>query len=170
MVAVKSVKIDGEMIYIFKSAVYIYQSSTGYTLQLDLIVSEVVLKKYKNIENLILEIELEDGRILNSIMTLKILSGGLPQLNLYCELDGIDDYEDFELVHENDPCFPQIQDGITIEDIRKVEMPQEEIRLKLTLPIDQVEWLNSQKKGTLNEMFEGIIFDLLKNRKEAREA
>ncbi|WP_445489813.1 hypothetical protein [Niallia sp. 03133] len=40
--------------------------------------SEVVVIKYKNEENLILEIELQDGRVINSFMHLKSLSGGLP--------------------------------------------------------------------------------------------
>ncbi len=90
MVAVKSVKVDGESIHIFKSAIYIFESSEGYTLQLDVIVSEVVVKKYQKEENLIIEIELEDGKIIESIMHLNILPGGLPQLNLFCELGDIE--------------------------------------------------------------------------------
>lgn len=105
MVAVKSVKIDGENIYIFKSAIYIFESSMGFTLQLDVIVSEVIVKKYKKEENLIIEIELEDGRIVESIMHLKILPGGLPQLNLFCEIDSIEDYDGFDTFHENDSFF-----------------------------------------------------------------
>ncbi|MDN3016406.1 hypothetical protein PH210_09350 [Paenibacillus sp. BSR1-1] len=153
MVSVKTVIIDGESIHVFKSAIYLFESSTGITLELDLIVSEVTVKKYKKMENLIMEIELEDGRIINSIMHVKVFSGGLPQLNLFCELDDIYEYEDFNKVNENDAWFPNIEEGITLEEIRKVEMPIEEVSLKLKLPIDQVEWLKSQKKGALNEMF-----------------
>ncbi|MCL6573492.1 MAG: hypothetical protein K6T88_17700 [Bacillus sp. (in: Bacteria)] len=69
---VRSVKIDGESIHIFKSAVYIFESSSGLTLVVDLIVSEVVVNKYKKVENLIIEIELENSRIINLIMHLKI--------------------------------------------------------------------------------------------------
>lgn len=162
MVVVKSVRIDGEKIYIFKSAIYVFQSSLGYSLQLDIIVSEVVVKKYKQFENLILEIELEDGRIINSIMKLKILPGGLPQLNLYSELDSIDEYEDFNRLNENDVWFPNIEKGITIEEIRKVEMPDEELKLKLKLPIDQTEWLSKQKKASLNDIFKDMIFEYWK--------
>ncbi|MEH7336446.1 hypothetical protein V7161_27860 [Neobacillus drentensis] len=157
MVSVKTVIIDGEIIHVFKSAIYLFESSTGITLELDLIVSEVTVKKYKKMENLIIEIELEDGRIINSIMHVKVFSGGLPQLNLFCELDGIHEYEDFNKVNENDAWFPNIEEGITLEEIRKVEMPIEEVSLKLKLPIDQVEWLKSQKKGALNEMFKEWI-------------
>ena len=60
-----------------------------FTLELDMIVSEVAVKRYKNEENLIVEIELEDGRIISSIMHVKVLSGRLPQLNVYVELGDI---------------------------------------------------------------------------------
>lgn len=159
MVVVKSVTIDGESIHVFRNAVYIFESSSGFTLELNLIVSEVVIKKYKTIENLIVEIELEDGRIINSIMHVKILAGGLPQLNLFCELDEIQEYEDFDRVNENDSWFPSIEDGITIEAIRKVEMPNEDVSLKLNLPIDQVEWIKKQKKKSLNEIFQEMIYE-----------
>ncbi|MBV7505417.1 hypothetical protein KW850_09135 [Bacillus sp. sid0103] len=159
MVVVKSVTIDGESIHVFRNAVYIFESSSGLTLELDLIVSEVVLKKYKSVDNLIVEIELEDGRIINSIMHVKILSGGLPQLNLFCELDDIQEYEDFDRVNENESWFPNIEDGITIEEIRKIEMPNEDVNIKLNLPIDQVEWIKKQKKKTLNEIFQNMIYE-----------
>jgi hypothetical protein len=159
MVVVKSVTIDGESIFVFRNAVYIFESSSGITLELNLIVSEVVVKKYKNVENLIVEIEFEDGRIINSIMHVKILSGGLPQLNLFCELDDIQEYQDFDRVNENDSWFPNIEDGITIEEIRKVEMPKEDVSFKLNLPIDQVEWIKKQKKKSLNEIFQELIYE-----------
>jgi hypothetical protein len=159
MVVVKSVKIDGESIPVFRNAVYIFESSSVFSLELNLIVSEVVVKKYKNVENLIVELELEDGRIINSIMHVKIMSGGLPQLNLFCELDDIHEYEDFDRVNENESWFPNIEEGITIEEIRKVEMPNEDVSVKLNLPIDQVEWLKKQKKKTLNEIFQKIIYE-----------
>lgn len=165
MVVVKSVTIDGESIHVFRNAVYIFESSSGFTLEVDLIVSEVVVKKYKNVDNLIVEIELEDGRIINSIMHVKILSGGLPQLNLFCEIDDPQEYEDFNRVNENDSSFPNIEDGITIEEIRKVEMPNEDVSIKLNLPIDQVEWLKKQKKKTLNEIFQEMIYEYLEKLK-----
>jgi hypothetical protein len=157
MVGIKSVKIDGESLHVFKSAIYILVSSSGFTLELGMIVSEVVVRKYRKVENLIIEIELEDGRIINSIMHLKIFSDGLPQLNLFCELDDIQDYDDFDKLNENDSWFPNIEDGITLEEIRSVEMPNEEISLKLNLPIDQAEWLKNQKKASLNELFKKFI-------------
>lgn len=153
MVDVISVKIDGESIHVFNSAIYIFESSSGCTLELDLIVSEVTLKKYRKMENLIMEIELKDGRIINSIMHLKVLPGGLPQLNLFCEVDDIQEYEGIIKVNENDAWFPNIEKGITLEEIRKVEMPMEDVSLRLKLPIDKVEWLKTQKKGALNELF-----------------
>lgn len=163
MVVLKSVKIDGESIHLFKSVIYIFESSSGFTLQLDMIVSELVVKKYKEFENLIVEIELEDGRILNSIMHLKIFQGRLPLLNLFCELDDIQEYENIKVVNEDDAWFPNVEEGITIEDIRKVEMPIEEARLKLKLPIDQVEWLKNQKTKDLNDIFKEMIYELWKS-------
>lgn len=162
MAAVKTVKIDGEIIHIFNSAIYIFESHSGFTLELDMIVSEVMFKKYKQEQTLIIEIELEDGRIIDSIMHLKTLSGGLPQLNLFCDLDDIDEYEDFDRVDENSSWFPNVEDGITLEEIRKVEMPNEDVSLKLKLPIDQVEWLKKQKKKDLNEMFTHLIYEIWK--------
>ncbi len=162
MVTVKSVKIDGERIHVFKSAIYIFESSSGFTLEMDLIVSEVVIKKYKMVENLIIEVELENGRIINSIMHVKILPGGLPQLNLFCDLDDVEEFADIDQVNENDSWFPNIEEGITLYEIRKVEMPDEEIGLKIKLPIDQVEWLKAQKKAALNEMFKEFIYEYWK--------
>ena len=162
MVVVKSVTIDGESIHTFRTAIYIFESSSGFTLELDLIVSEIAIKKYKTIENLIVEIELEDGRIIHSIMHVKILTGGLPQLNLFCQIDDSQEYEGFNRVNENDAWFPNVEEGITIEEIRKVEMPNEEVSLKLNLPIDQAEWLKSQKKRDLNELFKEFICDYWK--------
>jgi hypothetical protein len=157
MTAVKSVKIDGEDIHIFNSAIYIFESQTGYTLELDLIVSEVTVRKYKKVENLIIEIELENGRLIDSIMHLKNLPGGLPQLNLFCDLEDIDEFDDLDRVSESSSWFPNAEEGITLEDIRKVEMPDEDISLKLKLPIDQVEWLKKQKRARLNELFNEFI-------------
>jgi hypothetical protein len=159
MVVAKSIKIDGESIHVFKYAIYIFESSSGFTLEVDLIVSEIVVKKYHKEDHYIIEIELEDGRMINSIMQLKALPGGLPQLNLFCELDDIKGYEDFDLVNENDSWFPNVEEGITLAQIRKVEMPNEDISLKLKLPIDQVEWLKNQKKARLNELLKELIYD-----------
>ncbi len=133
----------------------------GYTLELDMIVSEVVLKKYKDEANLFIEIELEEGRIVSSIMHLKTLPGGLPQLNLFCEIDDLEEYGDFDRVNENDSYFPNIEDGITLEEIRKVEMPKEKVTLKLNLPIDQAEWLKEQKTKDLNEILKELIYQYL---------
>jgi len=159
MAVVKSVKFDGEDIYVFKNAIYIFESSSGFTLEVDLIVTEVVLKRYRKEDSLIVEIELEDGRIINSIMHVTVLPGRLPQLHLFCELDDLKEYEGINIVNEHDSWFPAIEEGITLEEIRKVEMPDEAITLKLTLPIDQVEWLKNQKKKYLNEMFKEIIYN-----------
>jgi hypothetical protein len=158
MVAVKTVKIDGEPIHIFNGVIYIFESSSGVTLEVDVIVSEVVKKRYKNEETLIVEIELEDGRIINSIMRVKVLSGKLPQLSMFTEIDEPDEYPDFLRVNDTS-LFPNIEEGITIEEIRKVEMPNEKITLKLNLPIDQTEWLAKQKNAVLNDLFKELIYD-----------
>ncbi len=158
MVKVKAVKIDGEDIHMFNSAIYILESSSGFTLDLDIIVSEVVVKKYRNEESLIVEIELEDGRMVTSYMNLKSLAGGLPQLNLFCEISDSSEYNDLPIMNENDLLFPNIEEGITLEEIRKYEMPNEKITLKLTLPIDQVEWLKKQKSKDLSEIIKEVIY------------
>lgn len=165
MVSVKSVKIDGQNIYFFNSAIYIFKSSTGHTLQLDIIVSEVTLNKYKNEESLILEVELLDGRIISSIMLVNTLPGGLPQLNLFYELaeQELDEYDDFLQVDEGLANFPNIEQGLTLAEIRNVEMPNEKINLKLNLPIDQVEWLKMQKTKDLNSLFKELLNEYLKS-------
>lgn len=162
MIGVKSVKIDGESIHIFNSMIYIFEAGSGFTLEADLIVSEVVVKKYKHEDTLIVEIELGDGRIISSIMNVKILSGRLPQLNVYMELEDAGEYPDIQRINENDALFPSLEDSITIEEIRKVEMPNDKINLKLNLPIDQVEWLKTQPSHTLNDLFTKLIYDYWK--------
>lgn len=159
MSKVKTVKIDGEEIYLFNSAIYIFESSSGNTLELEMIVSEVTVKKYRNEDTLIVEIELHDGTVINSIMHVKVFSGRLPQLHLFCEIDDPDEYMGVDRVNENDLWFPNIEEGITIEGIRKVEMPIEDVSLKLKLPIDQVEWLKKQKKQTLNDLIKEMIYE-----------
>jgi hypothetical protein len=158
MVGVKSVKIDGDPIYVFKSIIYLFESNSGCTLELDMIVSEVVVKKYRNEDTLIIEFELEDGRQYSSIMHLKVLSGRLPQLNLYMEVEDPDEYAALQRISENDSTFPNLEAGITIEEIRKVEMPNERVTLKLNLPIDQAEWLKGQKTKELNDLFKELIY------------
>ena len=162
MVTVHSVKIDGESIRVFNSAIYIFESGSRLTLELDMIVSEVTLNKYRNEDNLITEIELDDGRIFSSIMNLKAFSEGLPQLNLICEIEDPGEYPGFDQVNEHDSSFPNIEEGITIEEIRKVEMPNKSITLKLNLPIDQTEWLLNQKNKELNIIFKEIIYEYWK--------
>lgn len=95
-------------------------------------------------------------------MQLKIWSGGLPQLNLYCEVDDIEEFGDFDKVTENDTFFLNIEKGNTLEEIRKVEMPNEKIALKLYLPFDQVEWISKQKNKDLNEIFKEMIYEYWK--------
>jgi hypothetical protein len=139
MVGIKSITIDGELVYMFNSAIYIFESSSDSTLEVDIIVSEVTLRKYKDRESLIAEIELDDGGLLSSFMYLKSLPGKLPRFSLFCELDQDEKYEGILRISENDLAFPDIEEGITLGDTRKVEMPNEKVMLKLTLPIDQVE-------------------------------
>ena len=167
MVKVKSVKIDGEEVYFFNSAVYIFADSTGYTLELDMIVSEVRQRKYENEENLIIEMELEDGRVFSNIMHVRPWPGKLPGLTLFCGISSVDEYPGFAVVGENDVEFPDIEAGITLEEIRKVEMPFEKNSLRLNLPIERTEWLSSQKKGKLSDLFQEMIYDYWdKQRKE----
>ena len=86
----------------------------------------------------------------------------MPQLNLICEIEDFDEYPGFDQVNEHDSSFPNIEEGITIEEIRKVEMPNKSINLKLNLPIDQTEWLHKQKSKELNEIFKEMIYEYWK--------
>lgn len=157
MAGIKSINLDGKEIYLFNSAIYIFESYAGSTLEVDLIVSEVTLRKYQNRESLITEIELEDGGLVSSFMFLKPVPGKLPRLSLYCELDPEESYEGILRISEDKPDFPDIEAGITLEEIRKMEMPNEKITLKLNLPINQVEWLKDQKNKDINELFNELL-------------
>jgi hypothetical protein len=166
MVTVKTVKIDGKSIFVFNSEIYIIESIEGYTLELDIVVSEVTLRKYQREDTLIVEIELEDGSLISSIMDVKVLPGKLPQLNLFCEIVNLNDYPTLRVVNENDSEFPNVEKtSITIETIRKVEMPNERINVKLNLPIDQVEWLQKHKSKELNQLFKELIYDFWRQQK-----
>lgn len=159
MAVVKSVKLDGEEIRIFNSAIFLFESSTMITLECNIIISEVTLRKYEKVENVIVEIELEDGRMINSIMHVKAIKGKLPQMNLFCEIGDSEDLGDIMRISENDSQFPNIEEGITLEEIRKVEMPNEKVTIKVTLPIDQVEWLKAQKPAQLSQTLNEMIMD-----------
>ncbi len=159
MVRVESVRIDGEAIHIFGSAFYVFETvDSGSFLQLDVVVSEVVLRRYRGEASLIVEVELCDGRVFGSIMELETVPGGLPQLNFICAVDDAEEYRGFLRVSENDlMSLPNIEEGITLEEIRAVEMPNEKVTLKLNLPIDQVEWLKRQKAKDLNKLIGEFI-------------
>lgn len=161
MSAIKFISLDGEEIYVFNSAIYIFESSSGSTLEVDMIVSEVTLRKYQDRDSLITEVELEDGRQISSFMFLKAVPGKLPRLSLFCEIDPEEPYEGLLRIREDAPDFPDIEAGITLEEIRKVEMPNEKITLKLNLPINQVEWLKEQKNKELNELFRELLGEYL---------
>ncbi|UGB32904.1 hypothetical protein [Metabacillus sp. B2-18] len=60
-------------------------------------------------------------------------------------------------MNESNSSFPDIEEGITLEEIRKVEMPLEDITLKLKLPIDKVEWLRKLKKKEVTDMMEEFL-------------
>ncbi|MCS0670488.1 hypothetical protein [Cytobacillus firmus] len=157
MAGIKSINLDGEEVYVFNSAIYIFESSAGNTLEVDMIVSEVTLRNYQDRESLITEIELEDGRILSSFMFLKPVPGKLPRLSLFCGLDPEESYEGVLRISEDHLDFPDIEAGITLQEIRRVEMPNEKITLKLNLPINQVEWLKGQKNKELNQLFKELL-------------
>ncbi|MBN8201471.1 hypothetical protein [Bacillus sp. NTK034] len=161
MAGIKSINLDGEEIYAFNSAIYIFESSAGNTLEVDMIVSEVTLRKYQNRESLITEIEMEDGGLISSFMFLKSVPGKLPRLSLFCELDPDEPYEGILRISEEQQDFPVIEAGITLEEIRKVEMPNEKITLKLNLPINQVEWLKEKKNKELNGLFRELLGEYL---------
>lgn len=163
MEKVKSVILDGEEIHVFNSAIYLFETNTTVTLELNVIVSEIVTNKYKHVDNLIVEIELEDGRMINSIMSVTVMQGRLPQLHIFCDIDDLDEYKGLSILNENNSSFPDIEEGITLEEIRKVEMPLEDITLKLKLPIEQVEWLRKLKKKEVTDMMEEFLIYYRKN-------
>lgn len=162
MVEVKSLLIDGEPVHLFRSAVFLFQSEEGWTLELDGIVSEVAVRKYEKIDRGIAEIELEDGRVFSQFMDIQVFMGKLPQLQLYCEVGSPDEYKGFPVVSENESFELNLDEGLTLTDIRKVEMPNEKVRLTLELPIDQAEWLAKQKKKDINALFKDIIAKLMR--------
>ncbi|MEW9109912.1 MAG: hypothetical protein AB2374_11235 [Cytobacillus gottheilii] len=157
MAKLKSIQIDGENIVYFNSAIYLFHANSGCTLQLDIIVSEITIKKYTDRESHIIEVELENGSLVTSFMTANILPGRIPHLNFVSEVEDADEYSELPAVHENDLNFPDIEQGITLEEIRKVEMPYEKVALKLTLPIDQAEWLQQKTKKELNAIFKELL-------------
>ncbi|PGT75012.1 hypothetical protein [Bacillus sp. AFS040349] len=157
MEKVKSVILDGEEIRVFNSAIYLFETNTTVTLEVNIIVSEIVASKYKHVDNLIVEIELEDGRMINSIMSVTVMQGRLPQLHIFCDIDDFDEYKGLSILNESNSSFPDIEEGITLEEIRKVEMPLEDITLKLKLPIDKVEWLRKLKKKEVTDMMEEFL-------------
>jgi hypothetical protein len=163
MKKVKSVKLDGEEIRVFNSAIYLFETNTTVTLELNIIVSEIVANKYKHVDNLIIEIELEDGRMINSIMSVTVMQGRLPQLHVFCDIGDLVEYKGLPILNENNSSFPDIEEGITLEQIRNVEMPLEDITLKLKLPIDQVEWLRKLKKKDLTDMMGEFLIYFRKN-------
>lgn len=80
----------------------------------------------------------------------------------FCELEDPDEYPGLHKVNEKGLEFPVVEQGIILEEIRKVEMPNEKVTLKLTLPIDQVEWLKEQKTKELNAIFKEFLGEYIK--------
>ncbi|WP_409294186.1 hypothetical protein V1498_13220 [Peribacillus sp. SCS-26] len=163
MAGIASLRIDGEEIMVFNASIYIFKSSGGYSLELECVVGEITATKYEKVENMIVEIELTNGSYLNTIMHKGNGKGRLPRLHIYCELDDPDEYKGIPVIDENEADFPDIDEGLSLAEIREYEMPMVKVKLAAVLPINQAEWLGKLKKKELEAFLTEAVSQGMKN-------
>lgn len=175
MKIINKVQINGEAIHVFDYICYFIKSAENdYRLNIELVVSEVVAKKYYRHGQIDVQLTYENEEVEMLIMDIDYLeevSGDaeIPIMELGATLTSIEGYEDIKVYDDSviwneDRGWPRVTPSVTIEDIRRVEMPDEEIDISmtLTLPIDLTEWIHKNNVN-FEEILKEALYEYRKN-------
>lgn len=174
MKIINKVQINGEAIHVFDYIWYLIKiTENDYRLNIELVVSEVVAKKYYRHGEIDVQLTYENEEVETLIMDIDYLEGvsgdaAIPIMELGVTLTSIDGYEDIKVYDDSviwreGGEWPRVSPSVTIEDIRKIEMPDEIIDISVTLPIDLTEWIHTNHDN-IGEILKEALYDYRKNK------
>ncbi|MEH7157458.1 hypothetical protein [Neobacillus drentensis] len=165
---IKSIKINDEMIHIFDYALFIFDGNENdYSLSLDIMVSEVVALKFYNEDKVKVCWQYNNGEEQTFMMNLdhvtEVGNTEIPELNLTVDIDNPKDFWWLKTVNfDTKEEYPSLRKDITIDEIRKVEMPDRELDLTVMIPIDLEEWL--YRSDNQSEILKEALYDYRKKK------
>ncbi|TWE05991.1 hypothetical protein FB550_1026 [Neobacillus bataviensis] len=163
MKEIKSVRINGDPIHLFDCVMYIFDNENGkYFLHLDLIVTEVEMLKYRFNQEVRVSIKYNNGKEQNLTMlvqgTTEIGNAEIPILELCVDIDNPEDFQGIKIVNWETPIEEfSLRNDILIEEIRKIDMPNKNVEIQATLPIDLQEWVYSNSENISEILKEALI-------------
>ncbi|WP_028392736.1 hypothetical protein [Bacillus cihuensis] len=166
MPQIKRVKINGEEIRLLNNVLYLhYSEGDGYSLLLDTVITEVDARKYshKDKAEVLLRYDDDKEESLDMFITgvTEVGNGDVPVLELEVNIDNHEKFRNLEVVNgDSIECkFPDPTVGITIEEVRKIDMPSDKIDITAILPIDLKEWLHSN--NNISEILKEALYDYI---------
>jgi hypothetical protein len=169
---IKSVKLNDEPIHVFDYNWYIYDHEDGdYDLNLELIITEIVAGKFNFEDKVNVSLRYDNEEEQNLLMSVdSVIEVGHPEIPTIDFSGPIDDPKEFEglRIVKWKTSYEEYRfhkEDITIEEIRKVEMPNRDvnINLNLNLPIDLQEWVE-QNEGKVKEIIEESLYNFWKTK------
>ncbi|MES1047224.1 hypothetical protein FOA22_22480 [Heyndrickxia oleronia] len=171
MSKIVTVKFDNEPVHVFDSTIYIYQNeSNKFGLNLEFIITEIVAKKYHYYRDKVnVTFELSNGMIKNYPMSVEdvteVGNAEIPVIFLHTDIPSIEGFEDVIILDDDtfNEKYPELNKNISIEEIRKVEMPKEDVDIEVNLPIDLAEWIYANEKN-MSAILEEALHDYWKKK------
>jgi hypothetical protein len=173
MKTIKSISFNDEMIHVFESLMYIFdlsnENGAGYGLHLELITTELTIRKYRYQENILVDLTYTNGELQTLVMHVDHSEEGghgeIPEMSLYVSISSPKEFPELAIVNWDTPDeeYPRLQKTISLTEIRAVEMPYENVRLDAELPIDLSEWTH-ENRDNLSEMLTEALYDYWKKK------
>ncbi|MDQ0975878.1 hypothetical protein QFZ31_005756 [Neobacillus niacini] len=148
---IKYVRINEELIHVFDYVRYVYDNEIGDCFfHLDLIVTEVVIIKYVFDQEVKVSLVYNNGEEHTFTMLVQgvteVGNAEIPILELCVKIDDPEKFQELKIVKWDTPLEEySLGNNITIEEIRRIEMPNREVQFEATLPIDLEEWVYSNR-------------------------
>lgn len=165
---ITTIKLNNQEEHIYSYEMYIFdEEEDGYDFHIEVVISEIVAEKYYEASEIDVTIIYENNE--EKQLSMKVFditqvgNAEVPILHLCKESINIDEYRDLRVFNVDNYEVRDIKSDLTIEDIRKVEMPLSEVYTTLILPIDQTEWIDWTGEG-INEMLSEAIYDYWKKK------
>jgi hypothetical protein len=173
MKTIKSISFNDEPIHVFESLMYIFDLSDeygpGYGLHLELITTELTIRKYRYQENILVDLTYTNGELQTLVMLVDHTEEGghgeIPEMSLYVSIRNPKEFPELAIVNwdtEQD-VYPELQKNISLTEIRAVEMPYENVRLDAELPMDLSEWTH-ENRDNISEIITEALYDYWKKK------
>lgn len=83
----------------------------------------------------------------------------IPNLELCVRIEDPEEFKELKMVNWNTPIEEySLRSDITIEEIRKIEMPNRKVEIESTLPIDLEEWV-FYNEDNISEILKEALYD-----------